>query len=206
MNRLYLILVLCVASCATQVERVSLPEAKVGDRWTYQELNAHNGNVIGSFGYEVLALEGGAVRLQVSDSKNVSTQTWPGHWNQFELVDGRRFVYDAGEVNGKTTAFNPATNEKVSIKVQTSFLGREKIRVPAGEFDTQKILRYIYVDDREWWKSQTRVRQISWYSPSAGQFVKQESQPSHFDLRRSKHDTLIEGDWSRWVLTDYAPA
>ncbi|MGH8726980.1 MAG: hypothetical protein ACREV9_02210 [Burkholderiales bacterium] len=197
---------LLVASCATAVERLPVPETQVGDRWTYQKLNAHNGNAAGTVNYEVLGLDGEAVRFQISDNKNVTTQTWPRQWNQFELVDGRRFVYDAGEVSGKTTAFNPATNEKVSIKIQTSFLGREKIRVPAGEFDTLKILRNIYIDDREWWKSQTRVRQISWHSPSAAQFVKQESQPSYFDLRRSRHDTLIEGDWNRWVLTDYAPA
>ncbi|HET6756978.1 MAG TPA: hypothetical protein VFH21_05140, partial [Burkholderiales bacterium] len=128
-------------------------------------------------------------------------------WSEFELVDGRHFVYPLPQDSKeKVVAFNPETRESLRVTIYSRVSGWEKVKVPAGEFDALKITRNIYVADGAWYKSQTTVRQSEWYAASAPQAVKRESQASYRDLRRSRLDGVIEGDWSRWLLTSYSQA
>ena len=200
-----IVVALFSASCASQVALAPFETARVGDRWTYQESNAYNGTPIGKTDYRVLAGERDALRLEVVHGKSRVTQTYPSRWSEFELVDGRRFVFPLDETKGdEVIAINPETRESLAITVHERISGSEKIKVPAGEFDAFKISRNIYVDDAAWYKSQTRVRQSEWYTPSVAAAVKRESQASYRDLRRGRHDGLIEGDWTRWELVAYA--
>lgn len=208
MNRLRLILTaLLAASCAAVIERAPVSEARAGDRFTYQKLNAYNGNSRGEISYEALTADGEMAQLAVVEGKNRATRTYPLRWSEFELVDGRRFVYPLPQDHKeRVIAFNPETRESIPVTVYSRVSGREKVKVPAGEFDALKISRNIYVDDRDWYKSQTTVRQSEWHAPATPQAVKRESQASYLDLRRSRHDGLIEGDWNRWLLTSYSQA
>jgi hypothetical protein len=208
MRRAALILAgLLSASCASQHARVDTPAARAGDRWTYQESNAYNGIPTGKVDYRVLAGEGDALTLEVAHDKSKSrvTHTYPPRWSEFELVDGRRFVFPLGTREGAAViARSVETQESVPIKIYERVSGPEKVRVPAGEFDAVKIFRNIYVDDADWYKSQTSVRQSEWYAPSLAAAIKRESQASYRDLRRGRHDVLIEGDWTRWELVSYS--
>jgi hypothetical protein len=201
------ILAALFASCAAPVERAPVSEPQAGDRWTYQKLNAYNSNPKGEISYEALAVAADALKLEVAEAGRLATRTYPIRWSQFELVDGRQFVYPLQQREGRkesVIAFSPDTQQSIPVTVYSRVSGWEKVKVPAGEFDALKISRNIYVDDRDWYKNQTRVRQSEWYASSIAQPVKHESQASYWDLRRNRHGALIEGDWNRWVLTSHS--
>lgn len=206
MKSLRLILVvLLAASCAATFERAPVSELRAGDRFSYQKLNAYNGNSQGEIRYHALASEGATVQVEIAEEKSQATRSYPLRWSEFELVDGRHFVYPLPQDSKeKVVAFNPETRERLPVTIYTRVSAREKVKVPAGEFDALKVSRNIYVDDVDWYKSQTTVRQSEWYATEAPQAVKRESQASYRDLRRSRLDSVIEGDWSRWLLTSYS--
>ncbi|MGH8771978.1 MAG: hypothetical protein ACREV2_12485, partial [Burkholderiales bacterium] len=168
MNSLRLILTaLLAASCAAVVERAPVSEARAGDRFTYQKLNAYNGNSQGVVSYEALTADGETMQLEVAEGKSRVTRTYPLRWSEFELVDGRQFVYPLPQAQkARVTAYSPKTQQRIPVTVYSRVSGREKVKVPAGEFDALKISRNLYVDDRDWYKSQSTVWQSVWYDPA----------------------------------------
>jgi hypothetical protein len=197
MRLIVLTVALLVAACVTRGDLAPTAAPATGDRWSYQKLNAYNGQLKAEVRYEVVDVTNGHVEVAVGDRR----ERYPLRWSEFELVDGDRFIFplpDTGKA--RVVALNPETQRILPITVYSRLSGSQKVAVPAGEFDARKISREIYVDDREWYKSQTVVRQREWYATSVSQPVMRESQASYRDLRRSRHDGLIEGDWNRWVL------
>lgn len=197
MKLIAMVVVLFSAACATRADLASGLSPAAGDRWSYQKLNAYNGQLKAEVRYEVVDVANGHVEVAVGDRR----EHYPLRWSEFELVDGDRFIFplpDTGKA--RVVALNPETQRALPITVYSRASGAEKVAVPAGEFDALKISREIYVDDRQWYKSQTVVRQFEWYAPSVSQPVVRENQASYRDLRRGRHDGWIEGDWNRWVL------
>jgi hypothetical protein len=200
------LLALLCASCAFELERMPFDPSPVqaGDRWTYRESNAYNGSPRGKTEYQIVATDEEGIRVEVSSDQARTTRVYPSRWSEFELVDGRRFIFAADGLERRAVAFNPETGQSIPITVYSRISGREKVSVPAGEFDAIRISRNIYVADREWYKSPTRIRQSEWYSPSVSPAVKRESRASYDDFRRSHHDGLIEGEWTRWELASHS--
>lgn len=92
-----------------------------------------------------------------------------------------------------------------SVRVDGTVLGTERVRVPAGEFDTVKIRRFIYSGDRELSKSETHIHEVDWYAPALGHSVRTETRSSWMEpcgRRLCEH----RGDWFIYELAQTAAA
>lgn len=90
-----------------------------------------------------------------------------------------------------------------SVRVDGTVLGTERLNVPAGEFDTVKIRRFIYPGDRELSKSETHIYEVDWYAPALGRSVRTETRSSWMEpcgRRLCEH----RGDWFIYELTQAA--
>jgi len=95
-----------------------------------------------------------------------------------------------------------------SVRIDGRVLGPERIRVPAGEFDTVKFQRTIYPGDADYFISETQIVEYDWYAPALGRSVRTETRSVWRDtrggcIRHSRCD--YRGDWHVFELTE-APA
>lgn len=113
----------------------------------------------------------------------------------FPLEPGKSWVM-------RVKATNAAAGSR-SIRVQGKVLRAERIRVPAGEFDTIKIRRYIYAGDMDY-RGETYIIQTDWYAPELGRAVRSESQSEWRRYRRCEDflfcDPTAAGDWDVYQL------
>ncbi|MBC7944037.1 MAG: hypothetical protein H7X91_01950 [Burkholderiales bacterium] len=186
--------VIVLAACASVTPHGELAPAPALNRdavWNYQVINAYNG------------LEAG--QLQSIDDWGLLDGTlinrveyaYPEPAYPFPLQAGRNWsVNTTVTVNQKTFAAN----------VRGQALGWERIKVPAGEFDTLKIRRQVYLQDQEWWRSGTEVYEIDWYAPELQQIVRRDTRSEYRDVARGRDPfggNVIKGDWNIVELTSY---
>jgi hypothetical protein len=88
-----------------------------------------------------------------------------------------------------------------SVRVDGTVLGTERIRVPAGEFDTVKIRRQIYSGDRELDKTETRTYEVDWYAPALGRSVRTETRSSWMQSCGRRY-CESRGDWFIYELAE----
>ncbi len=88
-----------------------------------------------------------------------------------------------------------------SVRVDGAVLGTERLRVPAGEFDTVKIRRTIYPGDAGDFKTETQIFEVDWYAPALGRSVRTETKSKWLQpCRRSVCE--YRGDWFVYELTE----
>ena len=85
----------------------------------------------------------------------------------FPLEIGKKWSYKFGYANKQN-------GSKGRLQVDATVVAFEKVKVPAGEFDTFKI------EYKGFWNNDTRgwngaIRNMGWYAPAARAFVKFES-------------------------------
>jgi hypothetical protein len=91
------------------------------------------------------------------------------------------------------------------VRVDGTVLGTERLRVPAGEFDTIKVRREVYAGDQDTFLLQTHISERDWYAPALGRAVKSESRSDWFDKSRSRNRTFY-GDWNISELAEVSAA
>jgi hypothetical protein len=95
-----------------------------------------------------------------------------------------------------------------SVRIDGTVLGRERIRVAAGEFDTVKFQRTIYPGDADYFITETQIFEYDWYAPALGRSVRTETRSAWRDTRsgcsRREHCDF-RGNWHVFELTE-APA
>lgn len=93
-----------------------------------------------------------------------------------------------------------------SVRIDGRVLGNERIRVPAGEFDTVKIGRVIYAGDADYFVSETRIVETDWYAPALGRSVRTETRSTWRDTRsgcrRVPSHCDFRGDWFIHEMTE----
>ncbi|MBM3344239.1 MAG: hypothetical protein FJY56_19320 [Betaproteobacteria bacterium] len=91
-----------------------------------------------------------------------------------------------------------------SVRVDGRVRGSERIRVPAGEFDTIKIERAIYAGDADYFISETRIYETDRFAPALGRSVPTETRSSWRDARsgcrRFEPTCDVRGDWHVFEL------
>ena len=139
-----------------------------GDTYVYRVTNAYNNELRGHLSYRIDKTEGSRITQSVSaDKPGLPTPTTEiltpeGKWLRHSIVNRERLVdynfspaYPAYEFplepgkewSTRVNATNAETNTNHSVRVDAVVMGNERIRVPAGEFDTIKIKRQIYAGD-----------------------------------------------------------
>ncbi len=179
------------------VTSVNAPAApKVGDQWAYEVSSGYSRTSKGVLRQRVVEASGNNVVIESSgfqegrttitpdlqwlthplgdDSVNAFSPAYPAlvfplaagqRWNV--KVDGR--VIQPQALGGAATGTNRVT-------IQGAVLGWERIKVPAGEFDTLHIRRVTFggnFDDRSF--GQSEITEDVWYAPSIGRVVRSTS-------------------------------
>ena len=109
----------------------------------------------------------------------------------------------------KLNATDPATGKTYRVHVQAKVVGWERVRVPAGEFDTPedsalRICRKPAVVHEPGKRSRKPNRL---YAPAVGRAVRSQGNSSHIDLSRSggvEGPLVVKGDWLIAELVGYS--
>ena len=175
-----------------------------GDTYRYRLLNGYNGEAVADVQYQVAGVDGDRVTMTVSPDLSAA-----GGGERTEVVnrDGnglRQQLYshgapmdyefaaaypayavplDAGKSWSTRVAARVAgEGGQRSVRVDGRVVGRERVRVPAGEFDVIKIRRTVYPGDGQDFAQETQIYETEWYAPALGRWVRKEIRSEYLDL------------------------
>lgn len=182
----------------------SAAASAVGDTYVYQVVNGYSKELRGKLFYQVDRVEADRITVSVSPDNaeagraHSATYTKEGNWLR-ALVESHGvpeayefataypayvFPLDPGKSwSVRVNATVPGTNTpRRSVRVDGQVIGNERIRVPAGEFDTIKVKRIVYTGDAYFYRQETRVIEFDWYVPALGRPVRTERKSEWNDL------------------------
>jgi hypothetical protein len=81
-----------------------------------------------------------------------------------------------------------------SVRVDAKVISSERLRVPAGEFDTLSIHRIIYAGDGELTRAETRIDERVWYAPALRRSARIDTRSSWLQSGCRRH-CEYRGDW-----------
>jgi len=199
----------------------------VGDAFVYRRTDGYTRLERGQISYRVDALDANRTMMAVTaDSPSAGTPrteiyTSDGNWLRHPLINHDQpvdyefataypaylFPLEAGKSwSLRVDATNPATGKRSSVRVDGDVLGAERIRVPAGEFDTIKVRRLVYAGDADGFRRETNIAETDWYAPALGRAVRSESKSQYIDLSRIRCCPLRIGDWDVYELVSMPAA
>lgn len=228
-------LLLLTTSCATQLPQtppsgiaatVPAPEFRVGNDWRYAIHDGFTRLPRGTVEYRVSAVQGDTVTVEVHSNGRESTELYArdGNWLRRPAPNLHTFSYSPAypayafplapgkSWNARVMATDPATGQRFPVTIQAKVLGWERIRVPAGEFDTLKVQRHVFVD---YFQANVRgpslAREIEWYAPALKQAAKRETSGTYFTYLAQTRDTGLlrvgdghdDGGGPRYVDDDW---
>ena len=211
-------LFLLAAGCATtplpqtapsgMPAQVSAPEFQVGNQWRYAVHDGYTKLVRGAVEYRVSAVQGDTVTVDVRNNGLESTELYArdGNWLRRPAPNLHTFAYSPaypafafpltpGKTwNSRVTATDPATGQNFRVTIQATVVGWERVKVPAGEFDTLKVQRNVYVDYLlPNVRGPSVAREIEWYAPALKQAARRETSGRYFTfLAQAPHDGFVQ--------------
>ncbi len=206
---------------------MAAPSPAIGDTYVYRVINVYNSELRGQVSYQVDKVDPNRITVSVSsqgalvEPGRIEVRTADGNWVRHALDShGRPMMveFPAGapgyafplQVGKRWSMRVPAvvleTGELRSIRIDAAVTGAERIRLPAGEFDTLKITRTIYAGDANHWYSETRIYETEWFAPTLGRAVRSEVRSEHLDLHARRGLRLTRGDWDVYELLEVRAA
>jgi len=195
-----------------------------GDIHVYRLLNGYNKETRGTLNYQVASVEAGRITVSVTpDNPEAGKQrtelyTPEGNWLRREVENhGEKIQYEFAEAypayvfpleQGKSWSIRvkatvPDEQRPRSVRVDGKVLGTERIRVPAGEFDTIKVRRTVYPGDHAFMLSETYITETDWYAPALGRAVRTERDSRYLDLNSCGFARCeARGDWDIYELVE----
>jgi hypothetical protein len=218
---------LAVLVAVTAQYAVAAPPV-AGDTYVYRIINGYNKETQGQISYRADKAEADRIVMSVTTERTGGAQltttevyTPDGKWLRHPVINRDQPVeyefaqaYPAYEFplepgkkwSTRVDAKNPATGKLNSVRVDARVSGTERIRVPAGEFDTIKIIRTVYAGDAEMPKQETTIRETEWYAPSLGRSVRLASDSGYVDSSLFYQYAFVRGDWNIFELVSAPPA
>ena len=216
--------IFAIAATLCNPALVSVAAPAAGDAYVYRVINRYNGETVTHLRHEItsattthdvvvtvtpdsplpaltrteiLTLDGQWLRRPL-DSHGLATDyefstplpavAFPNHGKSWSIRVNARVDGDA---------------KSRSVRIDGEVLGNERIRVPAGEFDTVKIRRFIYPGDAGDFKSETHIFETDWYAPSLGRSVRTETRSSWRTTQGCRRGLCdFRGDWHVIELTE----
>jgi hypothetical protein len=213
---------LALSACATAREQqaaIPAPELKIGDSWVFEQRYGYNRELLQTLNVDVTEAGSEFIRLRVVPSSGptefLQTLTRDlnprnnaivlGRLRDFEPAYGAyQFPLSVGQSwRADSMSVDPLTKKNLTFKIWGDVTGTEKIRVPAGEFDTLKIVRRVYPNDEEWWRSATEILETEWYAPAAKRVVRREEKSVYVDTASGLPPLVRRGDWIVTELKSY---
>ena len=220
---MHAILIAASTLTAAGAQPLATSQPVAGDTHIYRVTNGYNNETRGQVSYRVDKVDADrvvmAVTTETPGTSIATTEVYApdGNWlrhpltNRDQPVDyefvpafpAYRFPLEPGnEWSLRVDAVNPATGARRSVRVDATVLGAERIRVPAGDFDTLKIRRTVYAGDATNYLglTETTISEIEWYAPSLRRYVRLISDSYYRDSTRRQAAQVMRGDWSRYEL------
>jgi hypothetical protein len=207
------IAVALVASCANlsqtpppgMAAEVAAPQLRPGDSWRYAISDGFTRIERGTVVYRVRAVEGNVATVDVTSGAQESTEllSRDGNWIRRPATNMQEFSYDppyrafdfplaAGKRwESEGTATDPADGRRFPFSISGRVAGWERIKVPAGEFDTLRVRRMVYLEYfRQGDRGQSVIRETVWYAPALRQVVRRETTSQYLKLARHERSFL----------------
>jgi hypothetical protein len=190
----------------------------VGDAYVYRLVNGYNKEARGLLRYQVTRAEPDRITISVTPDNpeaglqrtivytqegNLLRHPVESHGNKVEYEFATAypayvFPLEPGKSwSMRVNATVPDVRTARSVRVDGRVIGNERIRVPAGEFDTVKIRRFVYPGDTDFMLSETQIVEFDWYAPALGRTVRTERTSTYLDYNRCAEDSGCDarGDW-----------
>ena len=221
-------LIAAAASASAAVQAPAAPLPVAGDTYVYRVINAYNNEIRGQLSYRVDKTEADRITQSVSADqpgmRAAATEilTPDGKWLRHTIVNHDRLVdyafspaypsyefpLDTGkEWSTRVNAVNAETATSHSLRIDATVVGTERIRVPAGEFDTIKIRRSVYAGDSANYLhlTETNIFETEWFAPALGRTVRIARNSGYLDLSRGPRSRVMRGDWEIHELVAAPP-
>jgi len=202
--------------------------AASGETYVYRVVNGYNKEARGELRYRVDTVDAEGVTVTVTpDSRATGLEhteryTKEGNWLRRPLDShGQKVEYsfssaypayvfplDPGKAWSTRVEAKVAGEPGVrSVRVDGKVVGAERIRVPAGEYDTVKVQRTVYSGDERPMAQETRIIQVDWYAPALGMPVRSETRSQYIDLQFCSSSVCVHyGDWDILELVNAGAA
>ena len=197
----------------------------VGDTYVYRLVNGYNKQVRGHLENRVDRIDASGVTVTVTpDSPHAGSGvtklfTRDGNWLRHPVEShGAKVMYkfssaypayvyplEPGQAwSVRVNASVPGETRARSVRVDGKVLQAERIRVPAGEFDTVKIRRLVYSGDPNYDQMETQIIEYEWYAPALKRTVRLERRSEWKDPGRCGVATGCDfyGDWDVLELVE----
>jgi len=199
--------------------------AAAGDTYVYRISNGYNNETRGKISYRVEKVADDRVEVAVTTDTpsagvaRTEIYTKEGNWlrhplashdqlRDYEFASPLPVYADRGSWSKRVDAVDPATGKRNSVRVDGEVVGSERITVPAGTFDTIKIMRRIYVGDWDGFMRETQIDELDWYAPKLGRPVRSETKSQWQDISRCMRGVCpyFHGDWNILELAETSAA
>ena len=197
----------------------------VGDAYVYRLVNGYNGQVRGHLENRVDKIDASGVTVTVTpDSPHAGSGvtklfTKDGNWLRHPVEShGAKVMYkfssaypayvyplEPGQSWSVRIKASVAGDTKTrSVRIDGKVLQAERIRVPAGEFDTVKIRRLVYPGDPNYDQMETQIIEFEWYSPQLKRAVRIERRSEWIEPGRCGINAPCDfrGDWDILELVE----
>ena len=249
MKRSFVAFVACtwlvLAGCATPLPQtppagvtaeVQAPRIQAGTQWTYRVRDGFTDLPRPTEHYRVTEVAGDRVVVTVSRERiNDELEFYDRQWNwlQHRATNLQPFVYSppypafafplvAGRTwSARLMATDPVTGQRFPLTVDGSVLGWERVKVPAGEFDTLKVRRVVFL---QYYESNVRGRseivETEWYAPALNVTVRREASARYLSFHAESESgflrvrgmggdggggpRIVPDDWLIYELTEYS--
>jgi hypothetical protein len=202
----------------------------VGDTYTYRLVNGYNQQVRGHLENRVDKIDGSGITVTVTpDNPHAGSGvtklfTKEGNWLRHPVEShGVKVMYkfaaaypayvyplEIGQSwSVRVNASVAGERKSRSVRIDGKVLQAERVRVPAGEFDTIKIRRLVYPGDPNYDQMETQIIEFEWYSPELKRAVRIERRSEWIEPGRCGISAPCDfrGDWDilELVQTRAAP-
>ena len=202
-------------------EQPAAPRVRAGDRWRYAQVNLYNG--IRQTEIDCEAIETTPrlrVRLTDADGRARPDEVYADAWRVIEepFYDYLQVfeqpvpllpeVMAVGETSRLDTAFRApqaSGDERYAWQQRLRAQTWERVRVPAGEFDALRVVRYIWFGHPDRMRLYPVRREHLWYAPAVNRWVRREW-TGEYRWPGMRRGAPLREDWIAWELMAYRPA
>jgi len=202
---------------------IEAPRLVVGDRWQYRVTDNLRRGTVSQLDAEVIAVAGGSARIRLDYSDTSGRAEWidevdsqgglrsgtlwretprpfnpPAQLLAFPLDEGKtwRQVIDT---------LHPDTELKDQILIYGKVDGRHATTVPAGGYDAVYIYRIVQLDDEEFWRTRTTLRDAVWYAPEVKAPVREARAAEYTEKGSGPDMTTISTESTVLELVSFRP-
>jgi hypothetical protein len=190
---------LCGCVSAPMGPPIEAPRLAVGDHWQYRITDNLRRGAVSQLAAEVIAVSGPSARVRFAVTTNDGVAQWVDEIEGGALRTGMlwregtrpfnppvqllAFPLNDGKVWRQTIdTIHPDTEIRDQILVYGQVNGRKTANVPAGAYDAVYVYRTMQLDDRDFWRTRTTVRDMVWYSSEVKAPVRQTREAEYTEL------------------------